>query len=379
MKKKLLITVCTIMLMILTACSFHEENAEGKNNDEIPAYKAGTFEILGDVESDYCQRAGAAGYITIHDVAINGKTFSDMEVLQCEYVESSIYRANYFSAKVEELDSYNDDKVSFVSYIDSNGTYTGEITDIANKVIVPLTGGTDTEVYLHILLKNKVAPVELNDCITARSAVDLYSAGDKGCPHAHVKLNKGKSDTAEMVPDNTEKIKEQSVDMSYIGTYELGTDSIAGYCEFCEMVNRASSDSAEIDSFSNAKYEYIELFNMNIDDKNFKEVKVIALEGERYDAADSEKCVTFKYEDEKVDITLLSVTSGDHYGYIIDKAHPLMRTSDKDHTYYPNISLYACGETPVTVNDCITALHAFDFEQAEKDGIKHIHVSPVLN
>ena len=78
-------------------------------------------------------------------------------------------------------------------------------------------------------------------------------------------------------------------------------------------------------------------------------------------------------------ITLLSVTSGDHYGYIIDKAHPLMRTSDKDHTYYPNISLYACGEAPVTVNDCITALHAFDFEQAEKDGIKHIHVSPVLN
>lgn len=186
-------------------------------------------------------------------------------------------------------------------------------------------------------------------------------------------------ESVDEVYESEEEIKEQSVDMSYIGTYELGTDSIAGYCEFCEMVNRASSDNAEIDSFSNAKYEYIELFNMNIDGKNFKEVEVIALEGERYDVAGLEKRVTFKYEDEKVDITLLSVTSGDHYGYIIDKAHPLMRTSDKDHTYYPNISLYACGETPVTVNDCITALHAFDFEQAEKDGIKHIHVSPVLN
>lgn len=171
-----------------------------------------------------------------------------------------------------------------------------------------------------------------------------------------------------------------NVDLNYNGGYEFPEKVTVYHCSKCDeqYANQSYGDVLPIGEIGTEEYPVFKCHDMKINGHSFSDIEVYSSELDREYLKENEEYVIGEYEDDSVYIQLLKITSeGHYYGYLYDKTHPVKYTDGR--VEYPQIYTY-CPADPVTMEDMITALHAFNFTAVtEDDGNEHLHILPVIN
>lgn len=201
-----------------------------------------------------------------------------------------------------------------------------------------------------------------------------------GIPDPGIKpLGLDVEESMEAVPESDSTTEgAPSIDLSYNGGYEFPEKVTVGHCTECDeayantMITDELIPTSDVDT---KEFVYLGYHDMIINEHSFYDVQVVASEIDREYMKDY---TIDDWEDESVYIKILQITdNGEYYGYLYDKTHPVKYTDGR--VEYPQIYTY-CPADPITTDDMITALHAFEFTNIpEDDGDEHLHILPVVN
>lgn len=174
-------------------------------------------------------------------------------------------------------------------------------------------------------------------------------------------------------------VESARVDLNYNGGCEFPEEVTVGHCDDCDEQYANTTITEELIPMSeldtNTYVTYFGYHDMKINGHSFSDVDVYSSE---LDREHMKEYVIGEYEDDSVYIKLLKITDdGYYYGYLYDKTNPVRRATGA--IEYPTIYAF-CPADPITMEDMITALHAFNFTTVtEDDGNEHLHILPVIN
>lgn len=413
MKRKLLSMILITMAVIggLVACGVNKGSSkESSGWESVDEVYVSTEEMDGEAEEtegvdysysevsgyNHCGKVKELTYFELDNVEFNGKTFEHFEVFQSENDKTDLCRK-------EDVDTYNfynllgehDDSDSyFVALEDTvSKKNEAEFVDRKKSVDTITEDGGHVEKYLHILLESENEEISLSDFEKIDKLITLKES-EENCEHGHLDMKGLDEEYLLQYWESDEEIesrkmdvdydyyKNAEVDMNYKGVYELTPSEYSDYelCDYCEAdriekEGKGYIGSSEADSTN--KFTCLkESESMKINGKEFRNV-IVEL-SEFFHNSDNE--ILYEYEDENVIVEIARYNDTTLEGQIYDKTQSFKNNvSGKEVIKHPRVSITGEEYVPITVEDLVTALSAYKFEQAEKDGIEHGHVSPVLN